>query len=181
MSKRDRVIERAAQHDVDDGHEPDVIFVERQFPIVLRIPLIMGLVIILVGLVPWSIATGNAYSWQPLTINWLLICSGVLFLYWGYHFTSWYFTVLILTEEELTMIKQKGPFRRSVKSLALNNVQSVNYTIPGLQGTIFHYGDLEIQTMSGSGHMKIKTLYKPARLQAEILEASQEYSSTDKD
>ncbi len=181
MTKRDRVIERAAEHDVDDGQEPDVIFVERQFPIVLRVPLIMGLVIILVGLVPWSIATANAYSWQPLTIKWLLAWSLVLLVYWAYHFSSWYFTVLILTEEELTMIKQKGPFRRTVESLTLNNIQSVNYHIPGMQAAIFHYGDIEIQTMSGSGHMKIKTLYKPARLQAEILEATQEYSSTDQD
>ncbi|MCC7543157.1 PH domain-containing protein [bacterium] len=181
MTKRDRVIERAAQHDVDDGHEPDVIFVERQFPIVLRIPLIVGLLIVLVGLVPWSIATANAYSWQPLTIQWLIMWSVVLLGYWSYHFASWYFTVLILTEEELTFIKQKGFFRRSVESLTLNNIQSVNYTIPGLQGAIFRFGNLSVQTLSGSGHMIIKSLYKPARLQAEILEAVQEYGSTDVD
>ncbi|MEI7683141.1 MAG: PH domain-containing protein [Candidatus Saccharibacteria bacterium] len=181
MAKRDHSTSHKSTGRPDDGYEAELIFVERQFPIVMRIPLIAGMFLILVGLVPWSFATANAYSWQPLTINWLIIWSAILLSYWIYHFVGWYFTVLILTSEEVTLIKQKGFFKRSVQSLTLNNVQSVNYTIPGMQGAMFHFGDLRIETLSGSGHMSVKTMFKPALLQAEILEAIQDYSSTDKD
>ena len=177
MAKRDRSHDR--DHPPEDvTTQAELIFVERQFPIVMRIPLIVGMVLILVGLVPWSIATANDYSWQPHTITWLIVWTIILASYWTYHYISWYFTVLILTEEELTRVTQQGFFRRSVQSLTLNNIQSVNYTVPGMQAALFHFGDIKIETLSGSGHMKIRTMHKPARLQAEILEAVRVYGST---
>ena len=177
-TKRDRA---RVQEVEDDGEEPELIFVERQFPVILRYQLIWGLVIILVAMVPWSIATANLYSWQPLAINWLLFGFLVLLFYWGYHFVGWYFTVLILTDEDITFIQQKGLFRRDVQSLTLNNVQSVNYKIPGLQAAIFKFGDLKIETLSGSGHLNVRTMHKPAQLQADILAALQAYGSTGDD
>lgn len=173
-TKRDRVKKRHT----DTDHDPELIFVERQFPVVLRRPLIWGMVIVLVALLPWSIATANAYSWQDISNYWLIF--GVLFLmfYWAYHFIGWYFTVLILDELEITYVKQKGLFRREVQSLTLENVQSVNYTIPGFQGAMFKFGDVKISTLSGGGHMTIHTLSHPADIQAEILNAVQGSPST---
>ena len=176
MTKRDR--SKAAEP--DDSQPTEVIFVERQFPVVLRWPLIWGLIIILVGMVPWSISTANDYSWQPLAVNWMMLVGVGLLFYWGYHFIGWYFTVLILTDKDISFIKQRGPFRRDVQCLTLNNVQNVNYSIPGMQGAIFKFGNLNIETLSGSGHLRIKTLFKPAELQAEILEAMQALPSTGK-
>ncbi len=178
MHKRDRSHSR--DHDTD-AREPELLFVERQFPVVLRWPLIWGLVIILVGMVPWSISTANAYSWQPVAVNWMAIAGLVLLVYWAYHFSSWWFTVLILTDQDITYIKQKGFFHRKVSSLTLNNIQSVNYHIPGFQGALFKFGNLDIETLSGSGHFKLKTFFKPERLQAEILDAVENYGSTDDD
>lgn len=172
--------ERAHQDDLELDEEPEVIFVERQFPIVLRWPLIWGLVIILVGLLPWSLATGNDYSWQPQSVIWLGIVSIFLVLYWGYHYIGWYFTVLILTDQDITFIKQHGLFQRDVQSLTLNNIQSVNYKIPGFQAAIFKFGDLRIDTLSGSGRMVIKLLHRPADIQSAILIAMQGAPSTDK-
>ncbi len=144
-TKRDRSHEPEVE---ENGEEAELIFVERQFPIVLRWPLIYGMIIILVGMIPWSISTANLYSWQPLAVNWMIFVFFVLMTYWAYHFAGWFFTVLILTDEDITFIKQKGFFRRDVQSLTLNNVQSVNYKIPGLQGALFRYGDLKIETLS---------------------------------
>lgn len=174
-----RLTEESESEDEDVEYiEPEVIFVERQFPIVLRWPLIWGLVFILIGMVPWSIATANLYPWQPQSVVWMAIVGLFLLAYWSYHFVSWYFTVLILTDQDITFIRQKGYFRRKVSSLTLNNIQSVNHTIPGMQASIFHYGNLDIDTLSGSGHFKLKTFYKPARLQDEILDAMENYRST---
>lgn len=188
IHKRERAQKHKPELVYDDGNvseeedveyvEPEVIFVERQFPVVLRWPLIWGMIIILVGMLPWSIATGNAYSWQPLSVQWMAIAGLVLFMYWSYHFVSWYFTILILTDQDITYVRQKGFFRRKVSSLTLNNIQSVNHSIPGLQASLFHFGNLDIETLSGSGHMRLKTFYRPARLQDEILDAMENYGST---
>lgn len=172
--------ERSHQDDLELDEAPELIFVERQFPIVLRWPLIWGLVIILVGLLPWSIATANIYSWQPQSVTWLIIVSIFLVGFWAYHFIGWYFTVLILTEQDITFIKQHGLFKRDVQSLTLNNVQSVNYTIPGFQAAIFRFGNIRIDTLSGSGRMVIKLLHRPADIQSAILEAMQRAPSTGK-
>lgn len=177
-TKRDRSHEPEVE---ENGEEAELIFVERQFPIVLRWPLIYGMIIILVGMIPWSISTANLYSWQPLAVNWMIFVFFVLMTYWAYHFAGWFFTVLILTDEDITFIKQKGFFRRDVQSLTLNNVQSVNYKIPGLQGALFRYGDLKIETLSGSGHLNVKLMFRPAKLQAEIMQALQAYGSTPDD
>jgi uncharacterized membrane protein YdbT with pleckstrin-like domain len=178
MRKRERSESRAPEHDEAIYEEPEVIFVERQFPVVLRWPLIWGLVFILVGMVPWSISTANAYSWQPLAVNWMIVVSLALAGYWVYHFAGWYFTVLILTDQDITFLRQRGFFRRKVTTLTLNNIQSVNYRIPGLQAAMFKFGDIYIETLSGSGHLRLKTYYKPARLQEEILDAMENYTST---
>ena len=178
MRKRERSELRAPEAHEDEYVEPEVIFVERQFPIVLRWPLIWGMMFILVGMVPWSIATANVYDWQPLTVNWMLIVAVALLAYWAYHFAGWYFTVLILTDQDITYIKQRGFFHRKVSSLTLNNIQSVNHVIPGLQAALFKFGDIKIETLSGSGHMHLRNYYKPSRLQEEILDAMENYSST---
>lgn len=178
MRKRDRSKARAPEHDEEEYQSPEVIFVERQFPIVLRWPLIWGLVFILVGMTPWSISTANSYDWQPLGVQWMMIVGVVLLIYWAYHFVGWYFTVLILTTQDITFVRQRGLFHRQVSSLTLNNVQSVNYKVPGMQGALFKFGDIYIDTLSGTGNMKLKTYYKPARLQEEILDAMENYSST---
>jgi uncharacterized membrane protein YdbT with pleckstrin-like domain len=175
MSKRDR--SEITPEPGDDGEE-ELIFVERHFPIVLRWPLIWGLVIVLIAMIPWSISTANAYSWQPLGVKWMIFGFLFLLVFWGYNFIGWFFTVLILTDEKITYIQQKGLFNRSVKSLTLNNIQSVNYDVPGMQAAIFRFGNLKIETLSGSGHLRVKTFSHPARLQEEILAAVSAYGST---
>lgn len=176
MHKRERAHQRE-EHE-PETHEPELLFVERQFPVVLRWPLIWGLIIILVAMVPWSASTANNWSWQPLAVNWMGIGAIVLLVYWAYHFAGWYFTVLVLTDQDITYVQQRGFFHRKVSSLTLNNIQSVNYHIPGFQGALFKFGNLNIETLSGSGHFKLRTFYKPERLQAEILDAVENYGST---
>lgn len=130
-------------------------------------------------MIPWSISTANNYSWQPIAVQWMIVWGIILLGYWVYHFVGWYFSVLILTEEDITLIRQKGFFKRQVNSLALNNIQSVNYTVPGMQGALFKFGDVTIETLSGSGHMRVKTMFRPSQLQAEILDAVEAFGSTE--
>jgi len=62
-------------------------------------------------------------------------------------------------------------FSRDVADLALHNIQNVNYSIKGLQGAMFGFGTLSIDTMSGAGSLKLRYVHKPAHFQKLIMSA----------
>lgn len=165
-TKRDRAQKRqfAGQQ---DGEE--IILMTRRFPVVLRRPLLFGLVIILIGLIPWSIATANLYSWQGLATGWLLFALVVLFFYWLRAWVGWHYSIYMITNKRLMVVTQTGFFNRKVKELALTNIQNVNYQINGFQAAMFGYGEVEVETLSGGGGMKLRYVHHPVDFQQAIL------------
>src|SRR5579884_4266890 len=118
-TKRDIAAARKEHSGNFDNEE--IIRVNRQFPIVMRRPLIYGMLILVVGLLPWAFAFGNMYSWAEQAAWWLILCVIILALYWLRTWVGWYFTVFVLTDKRVVMTRQKGLFDRTVSELALNN------------------------------------------------------------
>lgn len=158
--------------------DEDIIAVTRQFPIVMRRQLIIGMLIILFGMLPWSFATGNVLDWAPQATWWMIFAFVILIFYWFRTWVGWYYSIYMLTSVRIVAISQKGFFNRHVKELALNNVQNVNYHINGFQAALFGYGDIDVQTLSGSGGLIITVIHHPSDLQQAILEAVHKHSST---
>lgn len=175
VSKRDLSRERQfpGQHE-----DEQVVAVVRQYPVVLRIPLIIGLVIILVGMVPWALASNYVYSLVAPSATFMWICFAVLAFYWLRCWAGWYYSVYVLTTGRLIVIQQKGFFNRLVSELALNNVQNVNYHINGFNAALFGFGDILVQTLSGSGNLDLKLVHHPAVFQQQILDAVHKHGST---
>lgn len=163
---------RAKRHKGFAGQNKDeqIIRVEHQHPVVMRKQLIFGLIIILIVLLPWAYATGGGYEWAVYT-NWLVF-AGLLILafYWVRTWVSWYYSVYVLTSQRLMIVKQHGFFGREVSELALNNIQNVNYKIKGAQASLLGYGNITVETLSGSKPLRLKVVHKPVRLQQAILE-----------
>lgn len=67
------------------------------------------------------------------------------------------------------VVKQNGFFTREVADLAIHNIQSVNYAIKGVQGALFGFGRLYVDTLSGGGSMQLEFVHKPAKLQKQIM------------
>ncbi len=156
----------------DDYADEDIIRVTRQFPVVMRRPLIGGMLILLLGLIPWAIAVGNLYSWAGQSVIWLSICVVVLIVYWLRTWVGWYYSVFVLTDKRIVITRQKGFFDRTVSELALNNIQNVTYGIKGIQAVIFHFGDINIQTLSGSGGFDLRIIHKPEKFAKAIIRAA---------
>lgn len=165
--KRERVKKRVS---ITDDNEK-IVTVTRQFPIILRRPLILGLLIILAGVAPWSIAYGLNASWLPIANIWLLVDLVFLVIFWVRSWVGWHYSVYVLTNQRVMVVKQSGFFSREVADLALHNIQNVNYAIKGIQGSLFGFGTLKIDTLSGSGALRLKYVYKPAKLQKQIMDA----------
>ena len=174
--KRERVKKRISITDEDE----QIVTITRQFPIILRRPLIFGLLIVLVGISPWTIAYGLNTSWLGIANIWLLVSAVFLLIYWIRAWVGWHYSVYVLTTHRVLIVKQSGFFSREVADLALHNIQNVNYAIKGIQGSLFGFGTVRIDTLSGSGSLRLKYVYKPAKLQKQIMDAVHRYSGSPK-
>jgi uncharacterized membrane protein YdbT with pleckstrin-like domain len=145
----------------------DVQLVFRQHPLVMRKPLILGLLAILFVVLPLDfIFTGMLYG--ILVKLALGISAAVLFIYWPYHFMGWYYSVYIVTDRRLIEIKQKGLFDRKVREWQLDLIQNLNYHINGFQAVIFHYGTITAETYSGN--LEMPTVYRPVEVHTRLME-----------
>lgn len=148
----------------------EVILVCRQFPIVLRKQLIIGMFMIVVFMLPWALATGNGYSWLVYANWFLLLGMLVLGFYWLRTWVAWYYTVYVLTSYRIMTVSTTGFFGREVSELALSNIQNVNYKIKGVQASVFGFGDVVVETLSGGNPLKLRYVHGPVKLQQAILE-----------
>lgn len=152
----------AKQKDQFDGQHPDedVLMVFRRHPIVMRRGLIMVLVGALIGMIP--VAIWPEYkNFVYLPIGMLL---GGIFLFRDW--IGWYFSVVIVTDQRLVQITQKGLFNRTVADISLDKIMSVNYQIAGIQETLLQFGTILIQTFVGD--MMLEQVHHPENVQQEI-------------
>lgn len=79
-----------------------------------------------------------------------------------YHFTMWYFTIFIVSDQRIRQVIQRGLFGRKEMDLPLGSIQSINFEVHGFFGEIFHFGDINILTMVGD--LNIKNVDKPSEV-----------------
>jgi uncharacterized membrane protein YdbT with pleckstrin-like domain len=155
------------------GQHPneEVELVFRQHPVVLRWPLIWGMLAILVGLGPLIL-----FPLSDLALKFTLIVPIFVFLYWFYHWVGWYYSVYIVTNQRLIDIHQKGFFDRKVNEVGFNKVQSINYHIKGLQAALLKYGDITVQTFTGD--WVLHTIHHPEEIHSQMMEMTHLIAST---
>lgn len=145
-----------------DGEE--VLLMFRKHPIVMRKGLVYGMFGPLIGILPTAI-------WPTLGFGWffaglfagMLLGLLIFFPYW----IRWYYSVYIVTDSRLIQITQKGLFSKSFVDLGLNQIQSLNYEVRGLQATLLGYGTILVQTYMGD--LVIHEVHHPAKLYKELI------------
>ncbi len=181
MAEHSKPVKRDLSHNRQfPGQHDDeqVLAVVRQFIVALRHQIIIGGVVIVLVMLPWSLSNNFAQGLVGITTNFMLLGFLFFLLYAVWQWAGWYYSVFILTSTRLIVIKQRGFFNRSVSELALNNVQSVNYQISGFNASVFGYGDVRVQTLSGSGDLDLNFVHHPAVFQQQILAAVHKHGST---
>lgn len=148
----------------DQLDDEEVLLVFRKHPIVMRKGLVFGMLGPLIGILPTAI-------WPTLGFGWffgglfggILLGLLVMFPYW----INWYYSIYIVTNIRFIQITQKGLFSKSFVDLSLNQIQSLNYEVKGLQATLFAYGTILVQTYMGD--LVIHELHRPAKLYKQLL------------
>jgi len=148
----------------DQFDDEEVLYVFHKHPIVMRKGLVFGMMGPLIGVIPSAVkpSLGLSAFFIGLLAGALL---GLLifFPYW----IGWHFSVFIVTDQRFIQITQKGLFHRSVADLSLNQIQSVNYEVQGLQETLLGFGTIKMQTYVGD--LTIHDVHKPAKIQKKLL------------
>lgn len=104
----------------------------------------------------------------PLTI---MVLSLIYLFVWIFFFHAWidyYLDVWIVTNERVVNIEQKGLFSRSVSEMKLFRVQDVKAEVHGIIPTIFHYGEVTIQTAGSEIFAIFKQVPAPYEVSQEV-------------
>jgi len=145
----------------DQFDDEEVLFVFRKHPVVMRKGLVLASVMVLLGTLPSLIKPEISYFFGGLAIGF-----GLAFIIYLPSWIAWYYSVFIVTDQRLIQITRKGLFHKTVVDMNLNQIQSMNYQISGLQETLLKFGTIMIQTYMGD--LVIHEVHHPEQVQKTI-------------
>jgi len=145
----------------DQFDDEEVLYVFRKHPVVMRKGLVLASFAILLGTVPALIKPEMSYFFGGLAAGFVLSIL-VFFPSW----IAWYYSVYIVTDQRLIQITRKGLFSKTVVDMSLNQIQSMNYEVKGLQATVLGFGTIMVQTYMGD--LVVHEVHHPEKVQKTI-------------
>ncbi len=88
------------------------------------------------------------------TLIYILILETVTITSW----VNYYYNVLIVSDERIVEIAQKGLFSREIKELVFEQIEDVTSKTNGFLNTIFEAGELEIQTAGTQSNFHVSRI-----------------------
>jgi uncharacterized membrane protein YdbT with pleckstrin-like domain len=164
MTAEDRAPEPPQKYFADQLDDEEVLFVFRKHPIIMRKGLVFGMLGPLFGVIPAAIWPSLGFGWFFGGLAGGFVLGGLILLPSWIH---WYYSVFIVTDQRLIQITQKGLFHRSFVDLSLNQIQSLNYEVAGLQATLLGYGTILVQTYMGD--LVVHDIHHPAKIYKKLV------------
>ena len=143
----------------------DVIEVINNHPYILYLPGIKTVLLFSASTAIWVFS--GQYDWlriiSPLAI--ILALWGVLIF--AIAFYSYAESILVITNQRLFNIEQRGLFTRKISELDHRNIQDITSDSEGLAKTMLHFGDLTIRTAGASAgtEMIVRNIPDPYDIQ----------------
>lgn len=108
------------------------------------------------------------WGWPGIIIFFALLIFGIIF---GIRQTLIYFlNALVITDQRIIDFDQRGLFNRVVSEATYEKIQDVSFSIKGIWQTLYHYGDLRIQTAGNHITLEICDIANPQRVQDRIVD-----------
>ena len=141
--------------------DEEVLYVFRKHPVVMRRGLFYFMLAVLAGTFPTFIKPEPAYFYGGLAAGFGL---GAILMVpsWIY----WYFSINIMTDQRFIQIVQKGFFKKRYSDIGIDQIQSINYQVVGMQETLLGFGTLVVQTYLGD--IVIHDVHKPGEICKEL-------------
>jgi len=148
-----------------------VTFVPVVFLFILLILVPIGVYWLISQLYPNLLIQQPYYQLLVLFIS-LYYLSLCIFFY--SYFIDFYLDILIVTNDRLVDIDQKGLFARTVCEIELYQIQDVTSEVEGFFPSLFGYGNLVIQTASAIPKLLVHNIPFPHSLRQELLDLADE-------
>lgn len=165
-----------------ESQEPDekVVFVIRHHWTILVVPFIVGAVILgLTGIIILIFGSFANITLSAIGETIFTCVISLIFLFTIlYVFLSWlirYLNVIILTGEHLVEIQQLAVFSRKVSELDLDCIEDASSSQRGFIQTMFHFGDVLIQTAGELPNFNLSGIENPNGIQQKIMETKEAY------
>jgi len=113
------------------------------------------------------------------TIALLFIYTLWLMLIWLWLFFEWtdyYLDVWIITDQKVISVDQQRFFAREISTLQLDKIQDVTVEVKGIIPTLFHFGDIHIQTAGEKREFIMLQIAQPQRVRDRIVHVIEEYT-----
>lgn len=144
-------------------NDEKIFIVTRQHYIHFMRNIILILFLTILPFIFMAILLGNLQSSGTLSSLYLkdfLYLAGCLYFLTALNFfmatwITYYYNILIVTDERLVEIRQVGLFNRNINELSFERVQDVSCHTKGLWGTLFNAGDIEVQTSGAQSNFRI--------------------------
>lgn len=89
----------------------------------------------------------------------------------------WYHDSILITNVSIIDVYWHGMFNKSSTRLEYQMVEGVSQEVKGLIRTIFNFGDVSIQVMSGGNAMALKDAMNPKLVERLIMDNQEKYTS----
>jgi len=142
--------------------------------IIASVPILLWLIIMVVGLgfsVYWIL--GLAFSQNVKIV--IAVITGLIFLKFIRGLIKAFMTKLVITDQKLKYIEQKGFFKRDEAQFPYDQIRKVSSSTSGILSTVLSRGDLKIELAGIQEATTIKFLYKPSKINHLILELQRNY------
>jgi len=93
-----------------------------------------------------------------------------LCLFFYSYFIDFYLDILIVTNDRLVDIDQRGLFARTISEVELFQIQDITSEVEGFFPSLFGYGNLVIQTASAIPKVIVHDIPNPHALRQELLD-----------
>jgi len=103
---------------------------------------------------------------------WLMLIWLWLFFEW----TDYYLDVWIITDQKVISVDQQRLFVREISTLQLDKIQDVTVEVKGIIPTIFHFGDILIQTAGEKREFVMLQIAEPQKVRDRIVHVIEQYN-----
>ncbi len=112
----------------------------------------------------------NQYAFYPIIILILAIYYLFVILFAMIKWIEYYYDIWIITDKRIIDMEQKSLFNHITSELRLDKIQDVTFEMKGLFASIFHYGNIYVQTAGAVQRFSFEEVPRSQQIKSLIID-----------